>query len=207
MQENNHFTPSLVWLEEQPDFPRVDLTDANTEALKLLLSNEPGIEAQGRWLEKYQRPIHMLADKALNLFAVDERTTRYNEVEYRAFTHGFASMEAITTTVRPPTAYDITTGAKRVAELLIDDTSSEEREFRTLLQPDIPESDAKILIHSHDRLDSDVRFADIKSAWEQSHFNTTSVVLELGLKKHESNAQLQSRLAGACLAHFLQTPN
>ena len=207
MPEAYPFKPSLIWLQEQPDFPEVDLTDGNTEALKFLLAGEPGVEAQGRYLEKHQRPIHALADKAINLFAFESRVTRYTEKEYQAFTHGFASMEVITTTIRPPVAYDTTLGVQRVMELLIDEKTSDERAFHTLLQPNMNEDEMHTLTNTHDRRDSDVRFADLKEKWEESHFKTTSVVLELGIKKHESAAQLQSRLAGACFAHILQSSN
>lgn len=207
MHEHIPPAPKLIWLEEQPDFPAVDLTDANANTLKYLLADEPGIEAHGKFLEEHQRTLHILADKALNIFALGERVTRYSEAEYRPFTHGFATMEAITTTVRPPSAYDLQTGVRRVMELCIDDTSSDEREFATLLQPDLSEETSKILATTHDRLDSDLVLADIKARWEENFQNTSGVILELGLMRNESLSELRCRLAGACIAHFLQDPS
>ena len=207
MYENSAPTPKLIWIEEQPDFPAVDLTDANTDSLKYLLANEPGVEAHGKFLEEHQRALHILADKALNIFAVSGRVTRYSEAEYRPFTHGFATMEAITTTVRPPSAYDLEVGVRRVRELCIDETSSEEREFATLLQTDLSEETSKTLATTHDRLDSDLLLADVKARWEERFHNTSSVILELGLLRNESLSELRCRLAGACIAHFLQDPS
>lgn len=207
MHERIPTAPKLIWLEEQPDFPAVDLTDANANTLKYLLADEPGIEAHGKFLEEHQHTLHILADKALNIFALGERVTRYSEAEYRPFTHGFATMEAITTTVRPPSAYDLQTGVRRVMELCIDDTSSDEREFATLLQPDLSEETSKILATTHDRLDSDLVLTDIKARWEENFQNTSGVILELGLMRNESLSELRCRLAGACIAHFLQDPS
>lgn len=200
-------TPKLIWIEEQPDFPGVDLTDANADTLKFLLANEPGIETHGKFLEQHQRTLHKLADTALNLFAVDARVTSYSQAEYRPFTHGFATMEAIMTTVRPPSAYDMQTGVRRMMELCIDEKSSEEREFATLLQPDLSEDSVDTLTQTHDRLDSDLALVDIKTRWEENFHNTSSVIFELGLMRNESLSELHCRMAGACIAHFLQDPS
>lgn len=88
----------LIRLEQQPDYPVVDLSPNNVEMFgRYWLVNEPGIDAQAKILAAHQRVLFSVAVTALGMKGAKIEDA---PEEYIGFRRGFASVEFMANVLR-----------------------------------------------------------------------------------------------------------
>lgn len=192
----------IIKLETQPDFPRTDLSENNTDMLKEVLINgdaREGLRAHAEQLEEAQRYIHLIGDRAMKVLGVK---ARYDEDELRSFSHGFASFETISAVVQPPRLYDMKAAMRAVHELFVDTTDGVELEHRELILAMAENRDPQPI--QRDRPFVEFELADRHSAWASQNPNTYDVIVEIGNKRSEKMRQIHARTMGAHVAYLLQ---
>jgi hypothetical protein len=188
---------TLIKLDEQPEFPRTDLNENNTEMLKHVLHSHEGLIAQGNHLRPYQGYIHMIADFALKASGIK---TRYAEDELQAFSQGFATFETIHIAVHPPQVYDIAIARKKVQKIFmppaLDPLDIELAEMTGTPGPVFPEGTV---------FSPELELAERHGRWTTQLPNTFDVIVSLGERQRETMEQIHARTAGAHIAYQLAT--
>jgi hypothetical protein len=165
---------SFLHIETQSNFPASDLTDANAEVLPYVLGDKSGINSHAKYLRDYQQPLYSVAYSALRF---SDKPADYSTDEYRAFTRGFATFEAIASVVRPVAIYD-TAHAALIAQWNLMQYGS----F------------------------ADVELARRSKNWPDERPNVHDVVIIMGERRGETIKQLHARVIGAQIAFELQRP-
>ena len=188
----------IIHLQEQPDFPSVDLSSDNAEILKVILnSKRSGLDTRARELYTVQRNIYHLACSALGLLGVKMG----NEPrELYAFSHGFASFDTINDLVHKPRIYSARPAIGFAAKYLID--------TRSLFDIDMDQHVFGNNVtdgFTHDRANADVSLAERHNILAENYPNTYDVLIALGESRRETMLQMHARIAGAGIAHGMQT--
>lgn len=219
----------IMQLEMQPHFPMEDLSDGNSEILKLILRHNAGVDAYANQLQDRQRYIHLIADKALRLLGIP---TVYDRDELFSFSHGFVGFETISDLVHGPRVYDYELAADRVAQFFVDTRDlfdiELEREIygpaatideKSYEQPTIESDGLRLEVPDtlysalaepqkpigHDKPKPENVFTERHHALAENYPNTFDVITAMGVARGETMSQLQVRTAGAGLARLLQT--
>lgn len=200
----------LVRLTPQPDFPAVDLSDDNADVFKYILSVDQGSEAHAIDLEEYQRQVHLVATWALRFAGLKPQ---YSYGEYRAFTQGFATFEAMSDTVRAQhdttaklvigSAYDEQTARKRAHELFIGE-----------VEDVIAEDDGEIVCITVEERERQIQLGnpmvdftlgEMYSSWPNERPNTHAVIVDTAPSSYASLHEIRARVMGARVAYALQS--
>jgi hypothetical protein len=100
--------PTLSLLHEQPDFPQVDISNANMTYIELRLRENVILPAVPQLLEG-QQIMAQIASFSLRLLGMRAEATPPTT---EAFANGFAGVEYIATLLRTPQAYDFERAAQ-----------------------------------------------------------------------------------------------
>lgn len=201
---------TLVRLTPQPDFPAVDLSDNNADVFKYILTTDQGSEAHASNLEDYQRQIHLVATWALQFAGLKPQ---YSYNEYRAFTQGFATFEAMADSVRArndaPTklvigsAYDVQTASRRAHELFIGDVDDVIEEIDgEFVCTTIEERERQIQLGNPT---VDLTLGEMYATWQNDRPNTHAVIVETAPPKYSTMNEIHARVMGAQVAYALQS--
>lgn len=188
----------IIHLQEQPDFPTVDLSSDNAEILKVILkAGDSGLDTRARELYDVQRNIYHLACSALHLLGVKMG----NEPrELYAFSHGFVSFDTINDLVHKPRVYQARPALAFASKYLVD--------TRSLFDIDMDQNIFGNIVtdgSTHDRANADVALAERHNILAENYPNTYDVLVTLGEYRRESMQQIHARIAGAGIAHGMQT--
>ena len=204
MKEFQFLNKRVIKLEKQPLFPYTDLNTNNTDMLREILSQSKTARAslagQQEHLADAQRYLHYVADQALKASGV---ATRYDEDELAAFSHGFATFEAINMIVKPTDIFDAAAARRAVHRLFVDTTDSIELEFREMI--DAREEGRPERPITRDRELVEIELINGHATWAEKQPNTHEVVLTVGERQGESLRALRARTMGAAIAYQLET--
>lgn len=174
-----HRNIPFITLEQQPDFPDRDLSDANAEIIgEYYLPNTEAIRLEAERLEESARPLFSMVLGFLALKGT-HMTLEDAPDAYKGFTTGFASYEFIQLLVtRAP--YDIGKAALRMQALYADDAQS--------------------------WMTKAISFSERAAAWPDRRPNVYAAVIKQGFATNASLQNIEARSIGAQVAFELQQP-
>lgn len=207
-----YFSKPFHKLEQQPDFPAVDLTKSNAHVLTYMLKTDFGSEAHADDLKESQRQLHLVATKALRTL---DLAPNYDENEYQAFTQGFATLEAVADIVRSrgnegekvflAPEYNMDLAVRRTEDLFVGKPNIGFAQKNGRLSIATTNHEIEKQIQEGNPL-APYDLGAMYDSWCNERPNTYSVILDSVPDTYPTLREVRARIMGARVAYQLQLP-